>query len=253
MKLTDHLRHLRLLTTILGLTILSSLAFPADHQRQQDQQTVIELGSTEIEATARIPAAAGGNVFIHVRVTLRTSQDVVRKINEGISSGKYQAPFGTNEEFMDLVLGSRPGSFEVEFLDLNKESRFYYFFEEQLKEVTTHPSIPDELRRRAKELARNAKALLYQTIRPNDFRGARILFEQGSEVGSIVFLGSTKRKNQPVGKVTFTDKERPIYEAIKRALSEHKPRQPSTPAPENKILDDIIKLAQKRNILISKD
>ena len=154
---------------------------------------------------------------------------------------------------MDLVLDSRPGSFEIEFLGLNKESRFYYFFEEQLKKVKTRPSIPDGLRRRTNELTRNAKTLLYQTIRPNDFRGSRILFEQGSEVECIAFHGSMKRGNQLVGKLTFADRERPIYEAMKRVLSENESSHPSAPVTEKGDFDDIIKSAQKRNILISKD
>jgi len=246
MKLTDHLRMLRVAPAILVLTLSCSPVLGAG-------QEVVELGTAEIESTAKLPAAAGGDVFIHVRVTLRTSQDVVRQINEGISSGKFQAPFMTNKDFVNLVLSSRPGSFEVEFLGLNKESRFYYFFEEQLNKVKAHPSIPDELRRRANELARKTKTLVYQAIKVNDFKGARILFEQGSEAGCITFHGSTKRGNQVVGKVTFTDQERPIYDAMNKVLTENKPRHPSTRVSGKGDLDDIIKAAQKKKILVSKE
>jgi hypothetical protein len=91
------------------------------------------------------------------------------------------------------------------------------------------------------------------TIKVNDFRGARILFEQGSEVACIAFHGSTKRGNRPVGKVTFTDPERPIYDAMKKVLTDdNKPRQPSTRVSGKGDLDDIIKSAQKKNILVSK-
>ncbi len=262
MKLTSHLKQLRIAAVVLALTISCSPAFPADSQKSQGvvraqrvsetPQDIVDLGSTTIASTAKVPAAAGGDVFIYVRITLRVSRGVVGKINEGISAGRFQPPFETNKEFMDLVLGSRPGAFEVEFLGLNKESRFYYFFEQQLQKLKTHPSIPEELRRRTNVLAQNAKKLVYQAIRPNDFEGARIVFEQGLEGGGIVFFGSTKRGNKEVGRVTFTAQEEPILEAMKRTLTEQKPGPRPPSASEKGSLDEIIKSAQKKGILVSK-
>ena len=264
MKPTHCFKHLRASSVILSLTLLCSPVFPADHQNQQRPegdgnvsgigQDVVELGSAEFEATSTIPAAAGGNVTIDVRVTLRTSRDVIAKLNEGISSGRYRAPFWSNKEFINLILDSKPGSFEVEFLGLNKESRFYYFFEEELKKLKTHPSIPAELKSQTNESIRKAKALLYQTIRPNDYQGSRILFEQNADSASIVFMGSTKRGNQPVGRLTFTGKEMPIFDAMKKVLSEdHKPTNPYVTVTEKGSFEDIITSAQKRHILKSKD
>ncbi|MCX8038596.1 MAG: hypothetical protein N3D11_16390 [Candidatus Sumerlaeia bacterium] len=253
MKQTHPLKTPRLASAILVLTLFCAPSFPAAHQPRQDQQGVVELGSTEIESTARLPAAAGGDVLIHVRVTLRTSQDAVRMMNEGISSGKFQPPFMSDKEFVKIVLDSTPGSFEVEFLDLNKESRFYYFFEEQLKKVKTHPSIPDELKGKANDLARKMKTLLYQTVKVNDFRGAKIVFEQNSNGGSVAFHGSHKRDNRLVGKVTFTDQEQPIYDAMKKVLTDNKPRSSPARVSGKGDLDDIIKAAQKKKILVSKD
>jgi len=262
MKQTSHLGKLRVTAAILALTISCSPAFSADRQKPQGvvraqkvseiPQDIVDLGSTTIASTAKVPAAAGGDVFIHVRVTLRVSRDVVGKINEGISSGRFQPPFETNKEFMDLILGSRPGSFEVEFLGLNKESRFYYFFEQQLQKVKAHPGIPDGLRRRTNVLAQNAKKLVSQTVRPNDYMGAKIIFEQGLEGGGIVFLSSTRRDNKQVGRVIFTAEEEPILEAMRRVLTEQKPgpRPPSVSAKGN--LDEIIKSAQNKGILVSK-
>ena len=137
---------------------------------------------------------------------------------------------------------------------MNKESRFYYFFEEELKKIKTHPSIPTELKSQTNESIRKAKALLYQTIRPNDYQGSKILFEQNADSASIVFIGSTKRGNQPVGRLTFTGKEMPIFDAMKKVLSEdHKPTNPSVTVAEKGSFEDIIISAQKRRILKSKD
>ncbi|MCX6901223.1 MAG: hypothetical protein NT105_21310 [Verrucomicrobia bacterium] len=262
MKLTSHLGKLRVTAAILALTILCSPAFSADRQKPQGvvralkvsetPQDIVDLGNTTIASTAKVPAAAGGDVFIHVRITLRVSRDVVGKINEGISSGRFQPPFETNKEFMDLIMGSRPGAFEVEFLGLNKESRFYYFFEQQLQKLKTHPSIPEGLRRRTNVLAQNAKKLIYQIIRPNDFEGARLVFEQGLQGGSIIFFGSTKRGNKEVGRVTFTAQEDPILEAMRRMLTEQKPGPRPPSVSEKGSLDEIIKSAQKKGILVSK-
>jgi hypothetical protein len=259
MKLTSPLRHAQLVAAILSMSVGCALVVAAKERPARDGEgrgagrDVIELGSAEFESTAKVPAAAGGNVYMHVRITVRTSRDVVKKINEGIASGRYRAPFKDNKEFMDLVVGSRPGAFEIEFLGLNKESRFYYFFEEELKKVRTDPGIPRELSRRTSDLARNAKALLYQTIKPNDFEGSKIIYEQGLEGGCIAFVGSTKRGNPPVGKLTFNAKEQPIYTAMKKVLSEDKPSQRATPVIEKGDFDDIIKSAQKKKILTSKD
>ncbi|MBI5683553.1 MAG: hypothetical protein HZC54_00600 [Verrucomicrobia bacterium] len=253
---------LRVTAAILALTVSCSSAFPADHPKPQSADTapkasgiaqdIVDLGSTTIASTAKVPAAAGGDVFIHVRVTLRVSRDTVGKINEGISAGRFQPPFETNKEFMDLVMSSRPGAFEVEFLGLNKESRFYYFFEQQLQKLKTHPSIPNDLRRRTNVLALNAKKLIYQIIRPNDFEGARLVFEQGVQGGGIVFFGSTKRGNKEVGRVTFTAQEDPILEAMRRMLTEQKPGPRPPSVSEKGSLDEIIKSAQKKGILVSK-
>ncbi|MBI5397039.1 MAG: hypothetical protein HZA91_17210 [Verrucomicrobia bacterium] len=262
MKLTSHLRQLRVAAAMLAVTISCSPAFPADSQKPQGvvraqkvsgtPQDIVEIGTTEIASTAKLPAVAGGDVFIKVRVTLRISQDVVRKINEGISSGRFQPPFAPNKEFMDLVLSSRPGSFDVEFLELNKESRFYYFFEQQLLKVKTHPDIPDGLRKRTNDLSQQAKKLVYQIVRPNDFTGARFVFEQGMEGGSIIYFGSTKRGNKEVGRVTFTAQEEPILQAMRRVLTEQKPAPHAPPGTVKYSLDQIIFSAQSRGILVSK-
>ncbi|MCX6909857.1 MAG: hypothetical protein NTY01_17695 [Verrucomicrobia bacterium] len=258
MKLTTHLRHLGVWTAFLSMAISSPLAFTAERRAEQGAdggkagQDVVELGSAEFESTAKVPAAAGGNVWMRVRVTVGTSRDVVKRINEGIASGRYRAPFKDNKELVDMIVGSRPGSFEIEFLGLNKASRFYYFFEEELKKVKADPAIPRDLGRRTNELIRSAKALLYQTIKPNDYEGSKIIYEQALEGGCIAFLGSAKRDNQPVGKLTFTAKEQPIYTAMKKVLSQDKPSQRSTPVIEKGDFDDIIKAAQKKKILISK-
>lgn len=242
--------------------ILAAFAFSAvAGDRRADQgkdsgrsgQDVVELGSAEFESTAKVPAAAGGNVWMRVRVTVGTSRDVIRKINGGIAAGRYRAPFKDNKELVDMIVGSRPGSFEIEFLGLNKASRFYYFFEEELKKVKADPTIPGDLGRRTNELIRSAKALLYQTIKPNDYEGSKIIYEQGLEGGSIVFLGSAKRGYPPVGKLTFTAQEQPIYAAMKKVLSEDKPSQRATPVVEKGDFDDIIKTAQKKKILTVKD
>ena len=262
MKRTSHLGTLRVTAAILALTSLCSPAFSADQQKPQgvvralkvseSPQEIVDLGNTTIASTARVPAAAGGDVFILVRITLRVSRDVVGKINEGISAGRFQPPFETNKEFMDLVMGSRPGAFEVEFLGLNKESRFYYFFEQQLQKLKTHPRIPNDLRRRTNVLAQDAKKLIYQTIRPNDFEGSRLVFEQGLEGGGIVFFGSTKRGNKEVGRVTFTAQEDPILEAMRRMLTEQKPGPRPPSVSEKGSLDEIIRSAQSKGILVSK-
>ena len=177
---------------------------------------------------------------------------MVGKINEGISAGRFQPPYETHKEFMDLIMGSRPGAFEVEFLALNKESRFYYFFEQQLQKMKTHPDIPAGLRRRTNAMAQNAKKLVYQTIRPNDYEGSRIVFEQGLQGGAIVFFGSAKRDNKEVGRVTFTAQEEPILETMRRMLTEQKPGPRPPTVSEKGNLDEIIKSAQKKGILVSK-
>ena len=241
------------------MALLWTPAFAADGRPQQGVdggntgQDVVELGGAEIESTAKVPAAAGGNVCMHVRVTIKVSREVVRRINEGIVSGRYRAPFKENKEFMDLVIGSRPGSFEIEFLGLNKASRFYYFFEEELKKVKADPGIPAELRARTAGLIRSAKALLYETIKPNDFEGSKIIYEQSLEGGCVVFLGSAKRGNKPVGKLVFTGRDQPIYKAMKRVLSEEKPSQRSGRVVEKGDFDDIVKSAQKRRVLVSRE
>lgn len=254
MKLTACLRQPRLLATFLGVAILCPPVFAAEKRASQGSGggDVIELGSAEFESTAQVPAAAGGNVYMHVRITLKTSQDVVKKINEGIASGRYRSPFRNNKEFMDMAFGSRPGSFEIEFLGLNKESRFYYFFEEQLKKVKTDPAIPSGLSRRTNELAKKTKSLLYQTIKPNNFEGSKIVYEQGLKGGCIAFFGSTKLGNQLVGKVIFSDQEEPIYEAMRRVLNEEDSSR-RVPVIEKGDFDDIVKSAQKKKILISKE
>ena len=262
MKLTSHLKTLRSAAVILAWTISCLPAFSANRQTSQgtdaagktsgNHQDIVELGSTEFSSTVKVPAAAGGDVFINFRATLRVSRDVARKINEGISAGRFQSSLETNREFMDLILSSRPGSFEVEFLKLNKESRFYYFFEQQLQKVKNYPGMPEGLRKRTNTLAQNAKKLVSQAVRPNDYMGARIVFEQGLEGGSIIFLGSTKRNNKEVGRVTFTAQEEPILEAMRRVLTEQPPgpRPPSVSAEGS--LDEIIKSAQTKGILGSK-
>lgn len=261
MKRTSHLRVFRVAAAVLAVTSLCAAAFSADPQPPQGvvralkvsdaAQDIVDLGNTTIASTAKVPAAAGGDVFIHVRVTLRVGRDAIPKINEGISSGRFQPPYERNREFMDLILGSRPGAFEIEFLALNKESRFYYFFEQQLQKVKTHPSIPPALRRRANQLAQDAKKLVYQTIRQNDYQGSRIVFEQGAQGGDIVFFGSAKRGSKEVGRVTFTPQEEPILEAMKRALTEQKP-DPRAAVSEKGTLDEIFKSAQQKGILVSK-
>jgi hypothetical protein len=261
MKWTSHWHTFRVAATVLALTILRTAAVSADHQSPQGvvralkvpyaTQDIVDLGSTTIASTAKVPAAAGGDVFIHIRVTLRVSRDAVAKINEGISSGRFQQPYERTKEFMGLILGSRPGAFEIEFLALNKESRFYYFFEQQLQKVKTHPSIPEGLRRRANQLAQDAKKLVYQTIRQNDYQGSRIVFEQDAQGGSIVFFGSAKRGNKEVGRVMFTAQEEPILEAMKRALTDQKPDRRAAVS-EKGTLDEIFKSAQKKDILVSK-
>jgi len=213
---------------------------------------VVELGTTEIASNTKLPAAAGGDVFIRVRVTLRTSRDVVNKINEGISSGRFQPPYAPNKEFMDLLLSSRPGSFDIEFLELNKESRFYYFFEQQLHKVKTHPDIPEALRKKAGDLAQQAKKLVYQVIRPNDFKGAKLAFEQDMAGGRIVYFTSTKRGNKEAGRVTFTAQEEPILAVIRRVLTEQKAPPHAPPGTVKYSLDEIIKAAQGRGLLVSK-
>jgi hypothetical protein len=260
MNLTPRTKKHGVAAVILAVTILCTPAFPADSPpgvvRAQKvagtPQDVVELGGAEIASTAKLPAVAGGDVFIKVRVTLRTSQDCVRKINEGISSGRFQPPYAPNKDFMDLILSSRPGSFDIEFLELNKESRFYYFFEQQLLRVKTHPDIPGGLRKRTNELSQQAKKLVYQTVRPNDFTGAKLVFDQAMQGGSIVFLGSTKRGNKEVGRVTFTAQEEPILEAMRRVLTEQKPAPHAPPGGAKYSLDQIIASAQSRGILVSK-
>jgi hypothetical protein len=253
---------LRIAAAVLGLMALSSTAFPADGpknpgvvraQKVADAlPDIVDLGNTTIASTAKVPAAAGGDVFIHVRITLRVSRDAVGKINAGIAAGRFQPPYEKNKEFMDLVLDSRPGAFEVEFLALNKESRFYYFFEQQLQKLKTHPDIPDGLRRRTNELAQSAKKLVYQSIRQNDYIGARIVFEQGSQGGAVVFYGSAKRNNKEVGRVTFTAQEEPILETMRRMLTDQKPGPRPPSVSEKGSLDEIIKAAQQKGILVSK-
>ncbi len=262
MRLTSHLDTLRFTAAFLALAISCLPVFSANRQTSQGadaagkasntSQDIVELGSTEFSSTVKVPAAAGGDVFINFRATLRVSRDVAGKISEGISAGRFQSQLETNREFMDLILSSRPGSFEVEFLKLNKESRFYYFFEQQLQKVKSYPGIPEGLRKRTNTLAQNAKKLVSQTVRPNDYMGARIVFEQGLEGGNIIFLGSTRRNNKEVGRVTFTAQEEPILEAMRRVLTEQKPgpRPPSVSAEGS--LDEIIKSAQTKGILGSK-
>jgi hypothetical protein len=261
MKRTSLLDQPPVAVAILALTVLCSPAFPADRPTppgvvralkvSDDPQDIVDLGSTTIASTAKVPAAAGGDVFIHVRITLRVSRDVVAKINEGISAGRFQPPFEANKEFMDLILNSRPGAIELQFLALNKESRFYYFFEQQLQKAKTRPDIPAELRRRTSELAQVAKKLVYQTVRPNNYVGARIVFEQGLKGGAIVFFGSTQRDKKEVGRVTFTAREDPILEAMRRMLTEQKP-DPRASVSEKGTLDAIFKSAQQKGILVSK-
>lgn len=260
MNLTSHLRPLRPAAVILAAAIACSPAFSADapqgavraQKAAGSPHDIVEIGATEIASNTKLPAAAGGDVFIRVRITLRTSQDVVGKINEGISSGRFQPPFTPNKEFMNLILSSRPGSFDIEFLELNKESRFYYFFEQQLQKVKTHPDIPDGLRKKTGDLSQQAKKLVYQIVRPNDFKGAKFVFEQGIEGGNILYFGSTKRGNKEVGRVTFTAQEEPILEAMRRVLTEQKPPPNAPPGSVKYSLDEIIKVAQARGILVSK-
>lgn len=260
MKPTSHMKQLRAATVILAATIAGSPALSADtpsgavraQKAGGSPHDIVDLGTTEIASNTKLPAAAGGDVFIRVRVTLRTSRDVVTKINEGLSSGRFQPPHAPNKEFMDLLLSSRPGSFDIEFLELNKESRFYYFFEQQLQKVKTHPDIPDGLRKRTGDLAQQAKKLVYQVVRPNDFKGARLAFEQGMEGGRILYFASAKRGNKEVGAVTFTAQEEPILAAMRRVLTEQKAPPNAPPGTVKYSLDEIIKVAQGKGILVSK-
>lgn len=250
---------LQLLTVFLSMVVMPSWVFAAERKALSGGegggggQDVVELGSAVFESTAKVPAAAGGNVFMRVRVTIRASRNVVGRINEGIAAGRYRAPFKDNKEFVEMIIGSRPGAFEIEFLGLNKASRFYYFFEEELKKVKADPSIPAGLSRRTSELIRSAKPLLYQTIKPNDFEGAKVVYEQGIDDGRILFFGSAKRGNPQVGKLTFSADERPIYEAMKKVLSEDKQSPRATPVVERGDFDDIIRAAQKKKVLVTKN
>jgi hypothetical protein len=260
MKPTHCPRNPVILPAILSLMFLGLPALPADRASDgggklfATGQDVVELGSADFAATTALPAAAGGNVSVTVRVTLRTSRPVVAALNEGISSGKYRPPYWANKEFTSLILDSKPGCFEVEFLWLNKESRFYYFFEEELKKIKSHPSIPADLKSETNELTRKAKALLYQTIRPNDYQGSKILFEQDASSARIEFFGSDKRGNSLVGKLVFGGKEMPIFDAMKKVLSEeHKPTNPSITTKEKGSFEDIITSAQKKHVLTSKN
>lgn len=251
MKPIDRVQHLQVSTVILGLALLWS---PALSSAAGNGQELVELGNAEFNAVTTLPAAAGGNVSIDVRVTLRTSREVIGKLNEGISSGQFQSPYWGNKEFINLILNSKPGSFEVEFLGLNKESRFYFFFEEELKKIKVHPSIPYELKGQLNEYIRKAKSYLYQTIRVNDFAGSKITFAQDADSGRIEFVGSNKRGNPLVGKLVFKGKEMPIFDAMKKVLSEdHKPKNPSIAVKEQGSFEDIIISAQKKHVLKSRD
>lgn len=250
MNLPACFRTLRIASAIFTATISCVPAYSAS--APGIEPGVVELGSAEISSTAKLPAVAGGDVRISIRVTLRTSPEVVKEANDGIASGRFRPPFMDNKDFLDLVLRSRPGSFDLEVLELNKESRFYYFIESQLKTLTREPSIPAELSRKTNDVIQRTKRLIYQTIRPNDFAGAKILFQQGPDKGSVLFLGSTKRGNKQIGKLDFTAQEQPILDAMKRLLTENKPGSGCVSMSEKGSLDDIIRSAQEKKIITTK-